>query len=126
MAIHFKYEINKDVSEKALEAIEIARKSGKLKKGANEVTKVIERNQAKLVIIANDTQPEEVVMHLPILCEEKNIPCVGVSAKTELGAAAGLSLPCSSIAIVQEGDAKDLINDIIKRTIGIKIGEKKK
>lgn len=125
MGIQFKYDITKEISEKALEAIEVARKSGKLKKGANEVTKAVERNITKLVVVANDTQPEEVVMHLPILCEEKNIPCVGVDSKQELGAAAGLTVPCSAVAITQEGDSKSLISDILKRTVGIKIGEKK-
>ena len=125
MGIQFKYELSKEISEKALEAIEVARKSGKLKKGANEVTKVVERGTAKLVVVANDTQPEEVVMHLPILSDEKNIPCVGVDSKTELGAAAGLIVSCAAVAITQEGDAKKIIEDILKRTIGIKIGGKK-
>ena len=125
MGIQFKYELSKEISEKALEAIEVARKSGKLKKGANEVTKVVERGAAKLVVVANDTQPEEVVMHLPILSDEKNIPCVGVDSKTELGAAAGLIVSCAAVAITQEGDAKKIIEDILKRTIGIKIGGKK-
>ena len=125
MGIQFKYEITKEISERALEAIEVARKSGKLKKGANEVTKVVERGTAKLVVVANDTQPEEVVMHLPILSDEKNIPCIGVESKTELGAAAGLTVSCAAVAIVQEGDAKKIIDEISKRTIGIKVGEKK-
>ncbi len=125
MGIQFKYEITKEISERALEAIEVARKSGKLKKGANEVTKVVERGIAKLIVVANDTQPEEVVMHLPILSDEKNIPCIGVESKTELGAAAGLTVSCAAVAIVQEGDAKKIIDEISKRTIGIKVGEKK-
>ena len=124
MGIQFKYEITKEISERALEAIEVARKSGKLKKGANEVTKVVERGIAKLIVVANDTQPEEVVMHLPILSDEKNIPCIGVESKTELGAAAGLTVSCAAVAIVQEGDAKKIIDEISKRTIGIKVGEK--
>ncbi|MBU1604300.1 MAG: ribosomal L7Ae/L30e/S12e/Gadd45 family protein, partial [Nanoarchaeota archaeon] len=83
MTIQLKVD-DKDLSEKSLEAIEVARKAGKLKRGANEVTKAVERNTAKLVVIAKDTQPEEGVMHLPILCEEKNIPCIGTDSKTEL------------------------------------------
>tara|TARA_Y100000310_G_C20365746_1_gene661078 strand:- start:223 stop:600 length:378 start_codon:yes stop_codon:yes gene_type:complete len=125
MAIQFKYEENKDLSEQSLEAIETARKNGKLKRGANEVTKAVERSQAKLVVVGKDTQPEEVVMHLPILCEEKNIPCIGVDSKTELGAAAGLTVPCSAITIIEEGDAKELIKDISSKTIGTKVEEKK-
>lgn len=121
MGIQFKYETSKEISERALEAIEVARKSGKLKKGANEVTKVVERGTAKLVVVANDTQPEEVVMHLPILSDEKNIPCIGVDSKTELGAAAGLTVSCAAVAITQEGDAKKIIDEISKKTIGIKV-----
>jgi large subunit ribosomal protein L7Ae len=125
MSIQFKYEENKDLSEKSLEAIEVSRKNGKLKRGANEVTKAVERNVAKLVVVGKDTQPEEVVMHLPILCEEKNIPCIGVDSKTELGAAAGLLVPCSAITIIEEGDAKELIKEIASKTIGTKVEEKK-
>ena len=112
MAIKLKYEVSKELTEKALEAIEIARNSGKIKKGANEVTKVIERGIAKLVAIAGDVNPEEVVMHIPILCEEKNVPCVLVKNKTELGAAAGLQLGCSSVAIVESGNAQDLLKEL--------------
>jgi large subunit ribosomal protein L7Ae len=125
MTIQFKYEVTEEISEKSLEAIELTKKSGKLKKGTNEVTKVIERGVAKLVVVAQDTQPEEVIMHLPILCEEKNIPCIGVKSKTELGAAAGLGIPCSSVAITEEADAKDLIKEITSKTIGVKMEEKK-
>jgi len=120
MTIQLKVD-DKDLSEKSLEAIEVARKAGKLKRGANEVTKAVERNTAKLVVIAKDTQPEEVVMHLPILCEEKNIPCIGADSKTELGAAAGLTVPCTAIAIIEEGDAKQLIKEIASKTIGIPV-----
>src|SRR3989344_5698434 len=112
MAIHLKYEVSKDISEKALEAIGIARKSGKIKKGINEVTKALERGSAKLVIIANDTQPEEIIMHIPILCEEKNVPCITVSSRQELGTAAGLKVPCTSIAITEDGESKELLKEI--------------
>ena len=123
MAIHLKNE-DKDLSEKSLEAIEVARKAGKLKKGANEVTKAVERNVAKLAVVAKDTQPEEVIMHLPVLCEEKNIPCTGVDSKTELGAAAGLTVPCTAVAIIEEGDAKPIIKEIASKTIGIPVKKK--
>ncbi|MBI2105271.1 50S ribosomal protein L7ae [Candidatus Woesearchaeota archaeon] len=114
MALKFNYQVTKEISEKALEAVEIARTSGKIKKGTNEVTKAVERNRAKLVVLAQDVQPEEVVMHLPILCDERKIPCIPVNAKTELGAAAGLQLGCSSVAIIEEGESKKLINEIAK------------
>jgi large subunit ribosomal protein L7Ae len=125
MTIQLKYEINKDISEKSLEAIEVARKSGKLKKGINEVTKSLERGNMKLVVLADDTQPEEVIMHLPILCEEKNVPCISVSSKQELGTAAGLGIPCSTVGITEEGESKVIIQEIASKTIGKKVEEKK-
>mgnify|MGYP001568104273 FL=1 len=112
MSLKFNFEITKGLSDKALEAVEIARSTGKIKKGTNEVTKVVERGVAKLVVIAQDTQPEEVIMHVPMLCEEKAIPCIPVQTKEELGAAAGLQLGCASVAIVTEGDSKKLIQEI--------------
>ena len=99
-------------ADMALEAVEIAKTTGKIKKGANEVTKCVERGNAKLVVYAKDTQPAEIVMHLPMLAKEKGIPCIEVSSKEELGQAAGLGVPTAAIAIVEEGDAKNLIKDL--------------
>ena len=66
-------EVSKDLENKAYEAIEIAKKTGKLKRGTNEVTKIIEKGLAKLVVYARDVNPQEIVMHLEPLCQEKNI-----------------------------------------------------
>lgn len=100
--------------DKVLEAIEVARTTGKIRKGANEVTKAIERGQAKLVIVAQDVTPKEIVMHIPLLAKEKNIPYAEVPTKDALGASAGLELGTAAIAIVQEGEAKKIIEEIIK------------
>ena len=91
------------------ELIEKARKTGKVEKGTNEVTKAIERGTAKLVVYASDVDPKEIVQHLPILCKEKGITCVEVDKKEKLGISVGLSVGCSSAAIIDAGDAeKDL------------------
>ena len=103
---------DKAPSEKALEAVELARTTGKIKKGTNETTKALERGTAKLVVFAKDVQPAEVVMHLPMLAKEKGIPCVEVPSKEELGAAAGIKIPTGAVAIIAEGEAKALIKDI--------------
>lgn len=104
------------LSNRALEAVEIARTTGKLKKGTNEVTKAIERGTAKLVVIAKDVSPPELTMHLPLLGKEKNIPVIEVPNKEELGVAAGLSVPAVSVAIVQEGEAKSIIKEIAEES----------
>jgi large subunit ribosomal protein L7Ae len=100
------------MSEKAYEAIELANKSGKIRKGTNEVTKAIEKGQAKLVVIAQDVSPKEVVMHIPMLCKEKNIPCVEVPSKEELGAASGMPVGTAAVAIVEAGEAKESIKEL--------------
>ncbi len=88
------------------EIVEKARKTGKIEKGINEVTKAIERGTAKLVVFAKDTSPPEIIQHLPILCKEKNIPCEEVDSKEKLGIAAGIKVPCSSIAVIEVGEAE--------------------
>ncbi len=88
------------------EIIEKAQKTGKIEKGINEVTKSIERGTAKLVAFASDIDPKEIVQHIPILCKEKKIICEEVDSKEKLGIAAGIKVPCSSIAIIDAGEAE--------------------
>jgi len=103
-----------EIAEKALEAVEVAKNTGKIKKGTNEVTKALERGVAKLVVYAKDIQPQEIVIHLPVLAKEKSVPCIEVASKEELGIAAGISVPTAAVAIVKEGDAKKLIAELKK------------
>ena len=105
-------ELSKETIDKVYEAIEVARTTGKIKKGTNEVTKAIEKGTAKIVAYAKDVNPPEITMHIPLLCEEKGIKCAEVPSKEELGAASGIEKPTASVAIVQEGEAKNLIKEI--------------
>lgn len=116
---YVKFEVPKDLQEKALEALEVARDSGKIRKGTNEVTKAVERGNAKLVFIGLDVQPPEIVMHLPMLCEEKNIPYLYVP-KEDIGDATGISVPTASGCIVEEGKAKDLLKEVTDRLSEVK------
>ena len=102
--------------EKVFEAIEIAKSTGKLAKGANEATKALERGTAKLVAVAKDVQPPEIVMHLPLLAKEKGVVCVTVGTKDELGTAAGLDVGTTAIAIIQEGEAKKIIAELSNKS----------
>lgn len=100
------------MSDQALEAVEVAKATGKVKKGINEVTKTIEKGTAKLVLYAKDVNPKEVVMHLNPLCKEKGIPCIEVGSKEELGASAGIGLSTAAVSIVKEGESKKIIDQI--------------
>ena len=97
------------------ELIEKARKTGKIEKGTNEVTKAIERGTAKLVAYGADVEPKEIVQHLPILCKEKNIPCIEADKKQKLGIAVGLGVSCASVAIIELGDAQSEFAGFIKQ-----------
>ncbi|MBD3247075.1 50S ribosomal protein L7ae [Candidatus Pacearchaeota archaeon] len=85
--------------------IETARRTGKIEKGTNEVTKAIERGTAKFVAYAKDVEPKEIVAHLPVLCKEKKVPCEEVDSKKKLGIAVGIPVSASSVAVIEGGDA---------------------
>ncbi len=111
---HVKFQVPKELSDKVLQTIETARNSGSISRGTNEATKTIERGTAKLVVIAEDVEPPEIVMHLPALCDEKKIPYVYVPSKIELGRASGIDVPSASISVTEVGDGKDQLKEIVK------------
>lgn len=89
--------------------LEKARRTGKIEKGTNEVTKAIERGTAKFVAYAADVEPKEIVAHIPALCKEKKIPCLEADSKQKLGISIGLPVSASSIAVIEAGEAdKDI------------------
>jgi len=108
------FEVPKELADKALQVIQDARVGGKIRKGTNETTKSIEKSEAQLVIIAKDTNPAEIVAHIPLLCEEKKIPCIWVPTKQELGTAAGLPVGTSAISVVDAGEGKKKLVEIAK------------
>lgn len=85
--------------------IEKSRKTGKIEKGTNEVTKAVELGTAKFVAYAKDVEPKEIVAHLEELCKAKNIPCAEVDSKQKLGMAAGIPVSTASVAIVNAGES---------------------
>jgi len=110
---YVRFNVPPELAEKAYKALEVARETGKIKKGTNETTKAVERGYAKLVIIAEDVDPPEIVAHLPLLCEEKKVPYIYVPSKKRLGEAAGIEVQAASAAIIEPGEAQSLVNEII-------------
>jgi len=97
--------------------IEKAKKTGKIDKGTNEVTKAIELGVAKLVVYAKDVEPKEIVAHLSGLCKNKGIPCYEVESKQKLGIAAGIGVKASAVAVINSGDAeKDIAQLKVAKT----------
>lgn len=115
MAGLVKFEVPDKLMAEQLELVEKARKKGKVKVGINEVTKAIERGVAKLVLVAEDVNPIEVVMHLPLLCKEKGIPCSVVKTRKALGEKAGIPVSTAALAVIDEGEAKKELQELVKK-----------
>ena len=106
-------ETPKEIVEKSVEALRLAKHSGAVRKGINEVTKSVERGLASIVFLANDIEPKEVAMHIPPLCEQRKIPLIYVPKKADLGKAAGLTVPCSSAAIEKAGEGEAQLKEVL-------------
>ena len=115
MPVYVTYDVPADLQEAAIEALEVARDTGSVKKGTNEKTKAVERVNAKLVLIAEDVEPEEIVMHLPELADEKGVPFVFVGSQDDVGHAAGLEVGSAAAAIVDPGQADEAVDDVASK-----------
>merc|ERR1712159_593695 len=88
-----------------------AKKPVCVKMGINHVTTLVEEKKAKLVIIAHDVDPIEIVVWLPQLCKLRNVPYCIVKSKARLGAVVGKkTATCLAITDVKAESKKDLEN----------------
>ena len=108
-------EIPEELVPQIIEMLSVAKDGGKLKKGVNETTKAIERKSAQFVVVAGDVTPEEVVVHIPMLCKEHSIPYAFVPTKKDLGVAVGIEVGTSAVAVENAGSATEKLQDIIKK-----------
>jgi U4/U6 small nuclear ribonucleoprotein SNU13 len=83
-----------------MDVVQQAANYKQLKKGANEATKTLNRGISELIVMAADAEPLEILLHLPLLCEDKNVPYVFVSSKQALGRACGVSRPVIAASIL--------------------------
>lgn len=101
MSVHIAFETPNDIQEQVYEMVKHLGKDGRgrLKKGANEVTKAAERGTAKMVVMAENVNPGELLAHIPMICKEKEIPFIYVEDQAYLAEAAGMSLGTRTAAI---------------------------
>ncbi|EJU06088.1 ribonucleoprotein-associated protein [Dacryopinax primogenitus] len=90
---------NNDLTNKILELVNQATSYKQVKKGANEATKTLNRGIAEFIVLTADTEPIEILLHLPLLCEDKNVPYVFVPSKIALGRACGVSRPVIAASV---------------------------
>ena len=102
---------NAQLTNQILDLIQQASHYRQLKKGANEATKTLNRGIAEFIVMTADVEPIEIVLHLPLLCEDKNVPYVFLPSKTALGRACGVSRPVIA-ASVTTNEARELNSQI--------------
>lgn len=119
-AYYIKFETPKEISEAAYEVLRQASRTGKVRKGTNETTKAIERGTAKLVVIAEDVTPPEVVAHLPVLCEERKIPYVFVPSKDQIGPAIGIDVSTAAAAVLDPGEGAQILEQVTQELSRLK------
>mmetsp|Transcript_22013 Transcript_22013/g.50222 ORF Transcript_22013/g.50222 Transcript_22013/m.50222 type:complete len:124 (-) Transcript_22013:379-750(-) len=103
-----------DLTVSLLDLVQQATSYRQSKKGANEATKTLNRGLAELVVMAADAEPIEILLHLPLLCEDKNVPYVFVPSKVALGRACGVSRPviACSITTNESSNLKSVIDSM--------------
>ncbi|KVH93788.1 H/ACA ribonucleoprotein complex, subunit Nhp2, eukaryote, partial [Cynara cardunculus var. scolymus] len=82
-----------------LDLVQQAANYKQLKKGANEATKTLNRGISEFVVMAADAEPLEIILHLPLLAEDKNVPYVFVPSKQALGRATGVTRPVIACSV---------------------------
>ncbi|CAL8088813.1 unnamed protein product [Orchesella dallaii] len=88
------------LTSKILNLVQQAANYQQLKKGANEATKTLNRGQSEFIVMSADAEPLEILLHLPLLCEDKNVPYVFVRSKQALGRACGVSRPVIAASVI--------------------------
>ena len=121
-AYYVKFDTPEELVSPILEALRVAAQTGKVRKGTNEATKAIERGISKLIVIAEDVEPPEVVAHLPLICEEQKAAYAFVPSKQELGKALGIEVTSAAAAILDAGDAQHIIDEVAASISKIKGG----
>jgi len=110
---------NSELQRKIFKTCEQAVLLKKLKRGANEATKSLNRDIAEVIVLAADATPLEIILHLPLLCEDKNVPYIFVPSMAALGAACGTSRNVVACALVKKFNDNSLEAEIQSLKIAI-------
>jgi U4/U6 small nuclear ribonucleoprotein SNU13 len=97
---------NNDLTAAILELVSQVGTTRELRRGANEVTKTLNRSTAEIVIIAGDVDPIDIVMHLPLLCEDKGVPYIFLPSRAALGRACGVARSVIACSIVKSDNSR--------------------
>ncbi|KAJ2016016.1 snoRNA-binding protein [Coemansia sp. RSA 455] len=94
---------DKKLAKKALKTVKKATKHRHVKRGVKEVVKGLRKGDKGLVILAGNISPVDVLSHIPVLCEDNQVPYIFVPSKEELGGSCSTKRPTCCLMIVPGG-----------------------
>jgi len=95
-----------------------AKKPKFIKAGIKHVTHLVEQKEAKLVIIAHDVDPIEIVLWLPTLCRKKGVPYLIVKGKARLGKLVHKkTATCLAVTDIDQGRDGNNLNIFVEKAM---------
>jgi H/ACA ribonucleoprotein complex subunit 2 len=105
------------LNKRILKLVKKAGKASCVKRGVKETVKGLRKQAKGFVVIAGDISPIDVITHIPVLCEDNDIPYVYVPSKDDLGAMGATKRPTSCVMVVVNKDAeyKELYDQVYEQ-----------
>ncbi|TSL04353.1 H/ACA ribonucleoprotein complex subunit 2-like protein [Bagarius yarrelli] len=105
---------SRKLSKKLYKCVKKAAKQKQIRRGVKEVQKFINKGEKGIVVLAGDTLPIEVYCHLPVMCEDKNLPYAYIPSKVDLGSSAGSKRPTCVIMIKPHEDYQEVYDECLE------------
>lgn len=110
---------SKKLAKKLYKVIKKAQAQKQLRKGIREVQKFVRKGEKGILVLAGDTSPVEVICHMPLVCEESDIPYCYTPSKGDLGGACGSRRPTCMVLIKPHDDYQELFDTCKKSVKGL-------
>jgi len=105
---------SKKLSKKLYKCVKKASKVKNIRRGVKEVQKFINKGEKGIVVLAGDTLPIDVYCHLPVMCEDRNLPYAYIPSKVDLGSSAGSKRPTCVILIKPHEDYQEAYDECVE------------
>ncbi|KAM4620461.1 H/ACA ribonucleoprotein complex subunit 2-like protein [Polymixia lowei] len=104
---------SRKLSKKLYKCVKKAAKLKQIRRGVKEVQKFINKGEKGIVVLAGDTLPIDVYCHLPVMCEDKDLPYAYIPSKVDLGSSAGSKRPTCVILIKPHQDYQEAYDECL-------------
>ena len=102
---------SKKLTKKLYKVVKKAKKAKRLKRGVREVVKALRKDEKGVVVLAGDVSPIDVVSHIPVFCEDKEVPYCYVPSRRDLGSASLTKRPTSVVLVKSDKEYQELYQE---------------